>query len=97
MKCKFTKAVVLALTIIGAINWGLWGFFQFDLVAWLCGGNTTWPSRIVYAVIGIAGLLAIKALCCCKGNTCPCCHGEGGSCSCNKEGGKGKGGGCCSK
>ena len=51
--------VALALIIIGAINWGLIGFFQFDLVAALFGGMASWISRIIYAVIGIAGLYSL--------------------------------------
>ena len=45
----------LAITIVGAVNWGLIGFFELDLVAWLFG-NLTWISRIVYALVGICGL-----------------------------------------
>lgn len=51
--------VALALIIIGAINWGLIGFFQFDLVAALFGGMASWISRIIYTVIGIAGLYSL--------------------------------------
>lgn len=46
----------LVLAIIGAINWGLIGFFDFNLVAALFGGEEA-LARIVYAVVGIAGLL----------------------------------------
>lgn len=46
----------LALVIIGALNWGLIGLFQFDLVAWLFGGQGSLFSRIVYTVVGLAGL-----------------------------------------
>ena len=42
----------LTIVIIGAVNWGLIGFFQFDLVAWLFG-NMSWISRIVYGLVGI--------------------------------------------
>ena len=45
------------LVIIGAINWGLIGFFRFDLVAALFGGADSFAARIVYALVGIAGLL----------------------------------------
>lgn len=51
--------VILTLVIIGAVNWGLIGFFKFDLVAFLFG-QMTWISRIVYAVIGICGLYTIS-------------------------------------
>ncbi len=45
----------LAIVIIGAVNWGLIGFFRFDLVAFIFG-NMSWISRIVYALVGICGL-----------------------------------------
>ena len=44
---KLLNTIALLLVIIGAINWGLWGFFQFDLVAFIGGGNTTGLSRLV--------------------------------------------------
>ena len=56
------QRVALALTIIGAINWGLIGFFQFDLVAAIFGGQTATLSRIVYALVGIAGTWCIGLL-----------------------------------
>ncbi len=52
----------LALVIVGAINWGLIGLFQFDLVAFLFGGQAALISRILYAVIGAAGLWSISLL-----------------------------------
>lgn len=48
--------LVLAIVIIGAINWGLIGLLQFDLVAWIFGGQASLASRIVYALVGLAGL-----------------------------------------
>ncbi|OFI05479.1 hypothetical protein CLOACE_17080 [Clostridium acetireducens DSM 10703] len=51
----------LLLVIIGAINWGLIGFFQFDLVATLFGTMSAF-TRIVYALVGIAGLYSISFL-----------------------------------
>lgn len=54
--------LALVLVIIGAINWGLIGFFQFDLVAAIFGGQAAILSRIIYAVVGIAGLYSIKFL-----------------------------------
>lgn len=56
----FIKNSALALTIIGAINWGLIGFFQFDLVASIFGGQLAPLSRIVFAIVGLAGLYAIS-------------------------------------
>ncbi|AQX53373.1 DUF378 domain-containing protein [Priestia flexa] len=52
----------LVLTIIGAINWGLIGFFQFDLVAAIFGGQSAALSRIVYGLVGIAGLINLGLL-----------------------------------
>ena len=51
--------ILLAIAIIGAINWGLIGFFQFDLVAFLFGEMTLF-SRIVYGIVGISGLYIIS-------------------------------------
>ena len=52
----------LIITIIGAINWLLVGLFQFDLVAFICGGQTALLSRIIYTIVGIAGLWCISLL-----------------------------------
>ena len=53
------NVLAMILVIIGAINWGLIGFFQFDLVAAIFGGQTAIVSRIIYALVGLAGLWAI--------------------------------------
>ena len=52
----------LVLVIIGAVNWGLIGLFGFDLVASLFGGQTALLSRIIYSLIGLAGLYSITFL-----------------------------------
>jgi len=52
----------LIITIIGAINWLLVGLFQFDLVAYICGGQSAVLSRIIYTVGGLAGLWCISLL-----------------------------------
>ena len=52
----------LILSIIGALNWGLVGIFRFDLVAWLFGGQTATVSRIIYTLVGLAGLWCISLL-----------------------------------
>ena len=77
MKCLSVFAFFLV--IIGALNWGLWGFFQFDLVAWAFHGNTTWMSRFIYAIIGLAGVWNLRLLSRCKHF---CCNSA--SCKCNK-------------
>jgi len=50
------------LVIIGALNWGLIGLFGFDLVAFLFGGQMSLVSRIVYTLVGIAGVVLIGDL-----------------------------------
>ena len=55
---KILNTLVLILLIVGALNWGLIALFEFDLVAWLFG-EMTLLSRIVYGLVGIAGLWAI--------------------------------------
>ncbi|MCY8231743.1 DUF378 domain-containing protein [Priestia endophytica] len=56
------QKVALVLIIIGAINWGLVGLFQFDLVATLFDGSDTVLSRIVYVLVAISGLINIGLL-----------------------------------
>lgn len=59
MNSKGLDYTALVITIIGAINWGLIGFFKFDLVAFLFG-NLSILSRIIYAVVGLCGLYLIS-------------------------------------
>ena len=54
--------LALILSIIGCVNWGLVGIFQFDLVAWLFGGSGALLSRIIYTVVGLAGLWCVTLL-----------------------------------
>ena len=54
--------IALILSIIGSLNWGLVGLFKFDLVAWLFGGQDALISRIVYTLVGSAGLWCITLL-----------------------------------
>ena len=54
--------ISLLLVIIGAINWLLVGVFQFDLVAWIFGGQGAIISRIIYTLVGAAGLWCISLL-----------------------------------
>lgn len=55
-------SLALLLSIIGSLNWGLVGIFQFDLVAWLFGGQDSMFSRIIYTLVGLAGLWCISFL-----------------------------------
>ena len=53
---KAIDVISLVLLIIGGLNWGLVGFFQFDLVAALFGGQDALLSRVVYALVGLSAL-----------------------------------------
>jgi uncharacterized membrane protein YuzA (DUF378 family) len=52
----FMDMIALILSIVGSLNWGLVALFKFDLVAWLFGGQTALLSRIVYALVAVAGV-----------------------------------------
>ena len=52
--------IALILVIIGALNWGAIGIFQFDLVAWMFGGQAAVLSRIIYTLVGIAALICFS-------------------------------------
>ncbi len=52
----------LVLTLIGALNWGLIGFFEFDIVAFLFGGMSTFLSRTIYSLVGIAAIINLALL-----------------------------------
>lgn len=54
--------LALLLVIIGALNWGLIGLFRFDLVANLFGGSGSLISRIIYSLVGLAGVWCITLL-----------------------------------
>ncbi len=56
------RRIALALAVIGCLNWGLVGLFSFDLVAFIFGGQTAVVSRIVYALVGLAGIICIPAI-----------------------------------
>ena len=59
---KMLDRIALILTIIGALNWGSIGIFQFDVVAWICGGQAAVISRIIYTVVALAGRWCISLL-----------------------------------
>ena len=70
-KCGVCK-VIGVLAGLGALNWGLYGIFNLDLVARLLGAMTT-ASKVVYGLIGVAGLLTLVSFvkCCpCTGKSC---------------------------
>ena len=54
--------IALLLVVIGALNWGTIGLFGLDLVAFLCGGQMGVISRVIYALVGLAGLWCLTLL-----------------------------------
>lgn len=63
---KIIGLIAFILVIIGALNWGLVGFFKFDLVAAIFG-DMTMPSRVIYGLVGLAALFKLfmcKKHCC---------------------------------
>ena len=75
-KCSTTNMICMILLIVGGLNWGLVGAFNFDLVAYLFGAMTP-LARVVYVLVGVAALIMALASCG-KG----CC---GGSCKADKK------------
>ena len=65
--------IALILSIIGSLNWGLVSLFKFDLVAWIFGGQSAVLSRIIYGLVGLAGLWCITRL---FRKNRPCVDGE---------------------
>jgi uncharacterized membrane protein YuzA (DUF378 family) len=79
---KSFRFIVMLLLVVGALNWGLVGFFQYDLVGDIFGGMNSAGARVIFALVGLAGLVGIKGLCRCCGS-CKC--GPGCSCSSKKR------------
>jgi len=54
--------IALILAIVGALNWGSIGIFGFDLVAYICGGQLSTISRVIFTLVGLAGVWCISLL-----------------------------------
>ena len=59
---KVLDRIALVLVIIGALNWGSIGIFQFDVVAWIFGGQGAAISRIIYTLVALAGVWCVSLL-----------------------------------
>jgi len=74
---KALHFIAMLLIVIGALNWGLVGVFQYNLIGDLFGGASSAAARILFALVGLAGLYGVGLLlrCCgCKcGSNCSCC------------------------
>lgn len=81
MKC--INLLSLLIVLVGAINWGLWGLFQFDLIAWFAHSATSLLARFLYVVVGLAGVWGIGLIGKCR------------SACCSKKSSERPSGGCC--
>lgn len=53
---KLIDLIATILLVVGGLNWGLWGAFEFDLVATIFGGNTALLAKVIYSVVGLAAI-----------------------------------------
>ena len=74
---KALRFIGLLLMVVGSLNWGLIGFFQYDLISSIFGGMDTSAARVIFGLVGLAGLYGSGCLCrCCNckcGPKCNCC------------------------
>jgi len=59
---KMLDRLSLIFIIVGALNWGSIGIFRFDCISWLLGGSGTTVSRIIYTLVGLAGIWCVSLL-----------------------------------
>jgi uncharacterized membrane protein YuzA (DUF378 family) len=59
---KALDILAATLLVVGGLNWGLWGAFEFDLVAAILGGNTAILAKAVYVLVGLAGVYQAASL-----------------------------------
>jgi uncharacterized membrane protein YuzA (DUF378 family) len=59
---KTLDVIASVLLVVGGLNWGLWGAFEFDLVATVFGGNTAFLSKVVYGLVGLSAIYQAAAL-----------------------------------
>jgi uncharacterized membrane protein YuzA (DUF378 family) len=59
---KLFDIIAAVLLVVGGLNWGLWGAFEFDLVAAIMGGNTALLAKMVYSLVGLAAIYQAASL-----------------------------------
>ena len=59
---KALDVLCAVLLVVGGLNWGLWGLFQFDLVAAIFGGNSAMLARVVYTLVGLSAVYQIVSI-----------------------------------
>ncbi len=78
---KAIRFISMLLMVIGALNWGLVGFFGYNLIGDVFGGAMSAGARVIFALVGLAGLYGIGLVCKC----CSCGCGCGPSCGCHHK------------
>ncbi|MEG0037222.1 MAG: DUF378 domain-containing protein [Victivallaceae bacterium] len=82
---KLVRSLAVIITIIGALNWGSFGLFQFDVIAKIFNGPTAFWSRFCYVLVGIAGIITVSTIrCICKCHS-KCDSGESSCCHKDKD------------
>ncbi len=56
---KTLDFITITLIIVGALNWGLGGFFNFDLISFIFAGNMRWIARVIFAIVGLCGIYSL--------------------------------------
>jgi uncharacterized protein len=74
---RIFRFIILLLILTGAINWGLWGAFQYDIIQDVFGSEQTGWARLIYIIVGLAGIYGISFIF--SVGTC------GYRCKCQKE------------
>ena len=82
---KLVRFFVMLLMVIGSLNWGLIGFFGYNVVSAIFEGMLFPWSRIVYAVVGLAGVWGIGLICCCSKGGSSGSSDSNSHCGCNKK------------
>jgi uncharacterized membrane protein YuzA (DUF378 family) len=82
---KVVRFLAMVLMVIGALNWGSVGLFEYNFVGVILGGDLSGVARFVYILVGLAGLLGIGGLCRCCSKSCSC----DSNCNCSKHKGHG--------
>jgi uncharacterized membrane protein YuzA (DUF378 family) len=59
---KALDVITFILLVVGGLNWGLVGLFNFDLVAAICGGQQTTLARVIYCLVGLSAVYEVLAL-----------------------------------
>ncbi len=74
---RFIRFIILLLVVVGAINWGLWGAFQYDIIQDIFGADMSGWAKLSYILIGLAGIFSVSFFFSIGTCGCKCNHHEG--------------------